>query len=115
MCPKPGRVAAGSVYQVGRSDTAIDPVDTKDILNRASALDPILKSAIILKVDVGIRPARYGGPRVEVQWFKRGNGKHEIPVIHNYGHGAKGILQHWGTAKEVSRLYNSTFVILSKL
>ncbi len=46
----------------------------------------------IIRVDVGLRPFRPGGFRVEREMLG------EKPVIHNYGHGGGGISLSWGTA-----------------
>jgi hypothetical protein len=54
---------------------------------------PVLVSAErIARVDVGLRPFRPAGFRVEREMLG------ETAVIHNYGHGGGGISLSWGTA-----------------
>nr|XP_039273198.1 D-aspartate oxidase-like [Styela clava] len=117
ICPKPGRVALGSVYQKGRRETSINHFDKEDILRRCCALNPQIRNSEIIGESVGIRPGRYGGPRVELdrQTLRSSRGNDSVPIIHNYGHGAKGILQHWGCALEVVKLAESLTSIKSKL
>jgi len=80
----------------------------KGIFNRCAALAPCLKSAEtrILKHNVGLRPAREGGPRVEVEritlplqtthcltpWHEgdavtHSNEQGSMLVVHSYGFG----------------------------
>jgi hypothetical protein len=46
----------------------------------------------IIRTSVGLRPARRSGPRVEAE--KLG----EKMIIHNYGHGSRGVTLCWGTS-----------------
>ena len=107
-------MAVGSVYQVGRTDQQIDPKDTEDILRRAEVGYPAVRRAKVRKVDVGIRPGRIGGPRVELE-MKKLSGNKVVPVIHNYGHGPRGIAQHYGCAMKVYKLAFSHFKTKSLL
>ena len=97
-------VVLGSVYQKGRSDTAIQQEDTESLLRRCEAFVPSIRRMPIIKVGVGIRPGRYGGHRIELGWVQSSQGQ-TIPIIHNYGHGPKGIALHWGSALEALRLF----------
>lgn len=55
---------------------------------------PVLVSAErIVRVDVGLRPYRASGFRVEREMLG------ETAVIHNYGHGGGGITLSWGSAQ----------------
>ncbi|KAH8748058.1 hypothetical protein BGZ57DRAFT_1010850 [Hyaloscypha finlandica] len=55
----------------------------------------------VLSYQVGFRPGRAGGPRVEVE----GKGKiDDIWVVHNYGHSGAGYQNSIGCAEEVLRL-----------
>jgi len=71
----------------------------------------------ILSHNVGLRPAREGGPRVEAQFVDVPNKGPLVPelsgastdlkttlVIHAYGFGTYGYQQSWGAAEEVVRL-----------
>jgi hypothetical protein len=39
----------------------------------------------VIEEGCGLRPARKGGIRLEVEWFKRGSTSDVVPVVHNYG------------------------------
>jgi D-amino-acid oxidase len=56
---------------------------------------------------VGYRPYRRGGPRVEVENVERSDGKGAVPVIHNYGAGGTGYMLSYGLADEVLGLLRS--------
>ena len=73
---------------------------TRDILERAFALCPELASPDIrvqrkptiddilphvVDEGCGLRPARKGGIRLEVEWTEGVGGRGRVPVIHNYG------------------------------
>ena len=62
---------------------------TRDILEGCKSLAPELLNAHgefdILAVQVGLRPSRNGGPRVEVEIVEGG-----YKVVHSYGHGGAG-------------------------
>ena len=92
------------------------PETTHDILTRALALCPELAplsvretraptiedlKAIVLEEGCGLRPARKGGVRIELEWFDFGDG---FPVVHNYGHGGFGYQASWGSAEEAMNL-----------
>jgi len=92
------------------------PEITKDILNRVFILCPELAPPevraarkpnvedllpLILEEGCGLRPARAGGVRIEVEWFEDVRGNRQIPVVHNYGHGGFGYQSSIGSALEV--------------
>lgn len=52
-------------------------------------------------METGVRPARVGGSRLELETIQ---GNKAVPVIHNYGHGSKGIMLHWGCAGDVVKM-----------
>lgn len=98
-------VILGGFYQHGRDDFVIYGKETADILSRTSKLYPqILNGGTIddlqvLRVVAGIRPGRYGGPRVEKSLWKSNT------IIHNYGASGCGYLFGLGMAhKAVSLL-----------
>jgi len=58
----------------------------------------------VLSYQVGFRPGRKGGPRVEAE----GKGKIEgLWILHNYGHSGAGYQNSFGCAEEVVRLIQS--------
>ena len=76
------------------------PETKQDILERGLALCPELASPDIrverkptiddvlphiVSEGCGLRPARKGGIRLEVEWTEGIGGRGRVPVIHNYG------------------------------
>lgn len=70
-------------------DTNVCDKTTSDILRGCKALAPELVGENgefeVLSSQVGLRPSRKGGPRVEVEILKAG----EV-VVHSYGHSGAG-------------------------
>lgn len=114
--------------QVGNYDLSVDPPTINRILQHCLRLDPsistdgTLEGIEIVRHNVGLRPARRGGPRVEVERIafplERGKSKlslgtaradsskprREVPVVHAYGFSSAGYQQGWGAALEVAEL-----------
>jgi D-amino-acid oxidase len=67
------------------------------IVERCAAVEPLLRTARIREILVGLRPTR---SRVRVEWDLIGG----VPIIHNYGHGGAGLTLSWGCANEVLSL-----------
>ena len=74
-----------------------DPAQTGEILRRCIAVEPRLSGARVLRVEVGLRPAR---PSIRVEQQLIGKSR----VIHNYGHGGVGVSMSWGCAATVRSL-----------
>ncbi|PPQ84640.1 hypothetical protein CVT26_003931 [Gymnopilus dilepis] len=108
----------------------VRPETTEDILKRGFELCPELAAPEIRSQrtptleDVlphvvgegcGLRPARKGGIRLEVEWIEgekiRRQGK--VPVVHNYGHGGYGYQTSWGCASKALRLLDEALGIQS--
>lgn len=64
-------------------------------------LVPSIKSAEIIKHQVGLRPGR---DKVRLEAEIRGNGKNGAPIVHNYGHGGAGKTLSVGCAREAAEL-----------
>ncbi|KAF5352167.1 hypothetical protein D9758_009209 [Tetrapyrgos nigripes] len=66
---------------------------------------------IVIENGLGLRPARKGGIRLEVEkmkWdAKDGKGIRTTPVIHNYGHSSGGFQCSWGSANVALDLLQS--------
>lgn len=61
---------------------------------RPSRLPPVLvRAERVIRIDVGLRPFRPSGFRVEREAFG------DKTLVHNYGHGGGGITLSWGTSK----------------
>ena len=100
------------------------PEITKDILNRVFILCPELTPpevravrepkvedllSLIVEEGCGLRPARTGGVRIEVEWFEDVRGQRKVPVVHNYGHGGFGYQSSWGSAAVALDLLEGAF------
>lgn len=87
------------IRSLGVRDTTPDAETTDKILRACKALAPELLDEKgefeVVSVQVGLRPARKGGPRVEVEEVvggksgREGDGK-RWTVVHCYGHGGAG-------------------------
>jgi D-amino-acid oxidase len=104
IIPRPsatGSVLLGGTYQADNWDTSIDLGTAARIIERCSKLEPTLltSDAQVVSHQVGLRPAREGGPRVErelvrlpIQSVLLGrqhdqNGEDQMRVVHSYGFG----------------------------
>lgn len=80
---------------------------TKEILERAKAFAPELLDEsgnfIVQSVQVGLRPSRHGGARVELEEVE------SMVVCHEYGHAGAGYQNSIGSARKVVRLFNEYF------
>jgi len=95
---------------------------TADILKRALSICPELAPPhiraereptvedllpIVIDYGCGLRPARKGGIRLEVEWFDARGGNGKVPVVYNYGHGGAGYQSSWASASEALGLLES--------
>lgn len=95
------------------------PETTRDILRRALELVPELAPPgsrseheptvddllpLVVEEGCGLRPARNGGIRLEMEWAKAARDSGRIPVVHNYGHGGYGYISSWGSASVALKL-----------
>lgn len=94
-----GTYILNGVYDINNYSLEPDPIVAMNIWKRCQSLRPKwLEGARILSHQVGLRPRRPGGPRIELE-ERRGRA-----VLHNYGHGGDGMVLSWGCAKEVSQI-----------
>ncbi|EIW64128.1 nucleotide-binding domain-containing protein [Trametes versicolor FP-101664 SS1] len=120
--PAPGgwTTILGGKYQKDNWDTSFSAADAQGILDRCAALAPAIKDpeTRILRHNVGLRPARRGGPRVEAeklnlplknQWLveELPEEKGAVLLVHAYGFGPAGYQMSWGAAEEVGHLVDS--------
>ena len=95
-------VLLGGTFEPNNWDTSISIPDANGILARAKEVMPVLNEPTtrIHAHNVGLRPAREGGPRVEAQFIDVPSGDDLIPrpsdtsadtkmrlVVHAYGFG----------------------------
>jgi D-amino-acid oxidase len=106
VVPRPGSgtTILGGCKQAGNWDEKEDSHLTERILDKAKVLVPELLGADgefeVLSVQVGRRPGRRGGPRVEIE-KERINA---VKVVHAYGHSGAGYQNSIGSAGKVVKL-----------
>lgn len=93
VIPRSGDCVLGTTADDHDWSVEPDPATTRDILQRATELEPRLRGAAVLETRAGLRPGRR-----EVRLEREGR------VIHNYGHGGSGFTLSWGCAEEVVTL-----------
>lgn len=109
VVPRPGSgcTIIGGCKQVGNYDSNEDEALTKRILARAKGLVPKLLDGKgefeVVSVQVGRRPGRTGGPRVEAETFTYNN-ERDMKVVWTYGHAGAGYQNSVGSAAKVVRL-----------
>jgi D-amino-acid oxidase len=94
VLPQTHHIVVGGVAQDGDWSMVPDPELTAQILERARALVPALRSATVLSQRVGLRPAR---PTVRLETVPGPEGV----TVHCYGHGGSGVTLSWGCADDV--------------
>lgn len=105
VIPRPhnGGIILGGTKQPNEWSTEVRDEDTQDLLKRGEIYFPELmkvgedgkKYFDVLRVNVGLRPARKSGLRIEVE---KHNQNH---VIHNYGAGGMGYELSYGSGVKV--------------
>lgn len=83
---------------------------TNGIIERCKEAWPLLKNAKIeiLSTQVGLRPGRKGGARVEREEVGTGEGR-VVDVIHQYGHAGAGYQNSIGSANKVLGLIKEIY------
>ncbi|EKM61635.1 uncharacterized protein PHACADRAFT_24819 [Phanerochaete carnosa HHB-10118-sp] len=130
MIPRPaphGHVLLGGTFQEDNWNLSVDFDTARDIWRRCLQLAPALNDpeTRILGHNVGLRPARRGGARIEAQWYSlpleseflpppaEGAEKYDFLVIHAYGFGAAGYQGSWGAAEEVAEIFAEHFKLVA--
>lgn len=92
----------GGTKQIRESDSKPRDTDTQAIIARGKHIFPELLSKDgefdVKRTNVGLRPARDGGSRVETERVSEG------AVVHGYGCGGSGYEMSYGMALDVARL-----------
>ncbi|KAF2662558.1 FAD dependent oxidoreductase [Lophiostoma macrostomum CBS 122681] len=113
--PRPlgGGVILGGSRQEGDWSPEVDMELAKEIMRRCCELAPELGKPEDLQVishNVGLRPSRKGGPRIELEKWSNG-----VPVVHNYGHSGAGYQSSWGTAERALELVKKALALNARL
>lgn len=97
----------GGTKDVGDWSAEPNPRTTEEILRRAKEWAPEILDANgdfrVLSIQVGLRPARKGGVRVEMERVD------EFLVCHAYGHAGAGYQNSVGSASKVVRILGESF------
>ncbi|ODV88052.1 hypothetical protein CANARDRAFT_193881 [[Candida] arabinofermentans NRRL YB-2248] len=116
MPRKEGGCVIGGSFQINNENTDIDEDQVDRILARASKyapelIDPELGNNTELEIvrkQVGFRPARTGGYRIELDETTiittTSDNNDKTPVVHCYGHGGAGYQSSWGSSELVTRI-----------
>ena len=110
-----GHTALGGSYEK-RSQQEPDEDLAERIMRRAIRVCPDLvpagagiESLRVIRHQVGFRPYREGGPRVETERLTSSSGT-ELKVVHAYGVGGTGYQVSHGVAEEVISLITNMFM-----
>ncbi|UNI13257.1 D-amino acid oxidase [Purpureocillium takamizusanense] len=112
-----GGTILGGTYDMGNWESAPDPNIAVRIMRRAVEACPDLvggegrgiEALSIVRHNVGLRPYRKGGVRIERERLRLGDGRDEATapwVVHNYGHAGWGYQGSYGCAERVVELVN---------
>jgi len=109
VIPRPGSgtTILGGCKQVGNWDPKVDEKVTERIMERikkwglAEELRTKEGDFEVVSSQVGLRPGRKGGPRVEVEGKKKVDG---VWVVHSYGHAGAGYEYSMGCSEKVAKL-----------
>lgn len=104
-----GQVILGGSFDVRQSGTTPEKALAETILHECAKLVPELvpegktwREIDVVSHNVGLRPARENGARVELEHIKKEGGA--LTVVHSYGIGPAGYQASFGIAKEVADL-----------
>ena len=107
--PHSGTTILGGTKQAGNWNTTPDSKTTKRILENAKRWAPELLNAKgefdVVSVQVGLRPGRTGGARVELETLGG------FVVCHSYGNAGAGYQNSVGSAQKVVKLLHKHFGI----
>ena len=94
VVPRTSCVVVGGTADDGAEDLTPSSRTAEAVLERATAVEPLLAGARVLGHRVGLRPVR-PAVRLEVEPTRSGR------VVHCYGHGGAGVTLSWGCADDV--------------
>ncbi|KAJ3992206.1 D-amino-acid oxidase [Lentinula boryana] len=103
LCPELLHPQPEKSAEIGSGTTQLS-IDSPSIPNLDQLSDSELLNLIeplMVEAGCGLRPARNGGVRLDVEWIES---TRRIPIIHNYGHSGSGFQSSWGSATRAWRL-----------
>eukprot|EP00730_Choanoeca_flexa_P000767 TRINITY_DN10328_c0_g1_i1.p1 TRINITY_DN10328_c0_g1~~TRINITY_DN10328_c0_g1_i1.p1 ORF type:complete len:331 (+),score=29.74 TRINITY_DN10328_c0_g1_i1:176-1168(+) len=102
-----GTAVLNGTYDADNYDLNPDATVSKAIRERCAMLDPRVQHAPNITSHVALRPARRGGVRLEAEHTDQGM------VVHNYGHGGRGLVLSYGCANEVLNTLRAAWNVLN--
>ncbi|WP_329233643.1 FAD-dependent oxidoreductase [Streptomyces canus] len=99
--PRSRDIVLGGTFELNEWDTTPSPATAAAILRRCTELLPELEGAPVLGHQVGLRPWRDSGVRLETDPRPPGGIRR---LVHNYGHGGAGVTLAWGCADAATAL-----------
>ena len=108
LIPRPlgGGTIVGGTKQISDTETRARPEERQKLLENAVRYFPEfvsdMKDFKVLQDNVGRRPWREGGMRIELDSIMQDGV--DVPIVHAYGAGGRGYELSWGTAEETCRL-----------
>jgi len=88
----------GGTFEPDNRRVESDPYINTQIFKKCGELIPQIEKCEVISYNVGFRPCRQGGLRLEHELITNGYGK-KVAVIHNYGHGGAGIFLSFGLCR----------------
>lgn len=108
--PRGGGTIIGGTKQLADTETSVRSEERQKILENAVRFFPDFVSDVndfqIVQDNVGRRPWRKGGMRIEVDELTQDGMR--LPVVHAYGAGGRGYELSWGAAEEVCDLVDQS-------
>lgn len=102
IIPHEDNCVLGGTAEFGEWELTPRPDEAERIRERCAELDPRIAEAPVFGTELGLRPARDGGVRLETDRLPNGR-----PCVHNYGHGGAGVTLSWGCAQDVLEVLES--------
>ena len=99
IIPRRDVVVLGGVVEIGNWSEHVDPVVSRQIMERCCKFIPGLSKAEVIKEVAGLRPGR-NKVRLEIDE----TAMKKSTVVHNYGHGGQGVTLFRGCAEETVQL-----------
>jgi len=101
--PQHGGTIVGGSKEIGDTEVKARPETTRRLLEQSVAAFPDFVKSVdrfeIVKINVGRRPWREGGLRLEIELLEKGR-----RIVHGYGAGGRGFELSWGIAQRLVEL-----------
>ncbi|KAI9276930.1 hypothetical protein BDA99DRAFT_494448 [Phascolomyces articulosus] len=112
-----GTVICGGTMDTVNKNLNAEPALTKQLLEGAYSICPELTHGQgvdkfkVVSVNVGFRPGRKGGIRLEKEVRVSAALGKKVTIVHNYGHSSHGYQSSWGCSQRVVKLLNEKSII----